>query len=408
MALNLEVPIEMVDYGLASSSAAAIIFNRSKIHFNPANYDGVTGVYFEISGYNVNITTDYIIDLYDVTDSDIKTSITVPKSTTSMTRLRSAAWTPDNANHIYAVQLRQTTANSDLGVFSARIIVVQVNATITRIQIPLLQVAGGWSNVNDNTIYVDTHNSIIYGQNLVSYYSWYLKDTAFLADIAGWSFETVLASNNTSKTAYAILHNVTDNTTIAESEISITGTTVALVESAEFANNVSNFHENDIFDIQIKATAGYIVYIGRASLYVRLTNLTKAEVIWRVGEAGNFVTDINYVHCRALLNTSGYSSPVIYFETTGLSSANNDVAYLYDNLTNDVGTDGSNVADSGLTYIQTNKTRQRTAALTITGGDRFYNFIDRVSGTIRPTSAWVIIRCSDLSTGNAIFFGTNF
>ena len=88
---------------------------------------------------NTNTTTAYSVYLRDMTNAVDRASYLVPANTTSPTRFRTTSpFVPvDNTDIQYRVKLPQTAAADQLIVYTARIIVVQANATKTRIQIPL-------------------------------------------------------------------------------------------------------------------------------------------------------------------------------------------------------------------------------------------------------------------------------
>jgi len=372
--MNLEVPIEMVDRGLGSTTSGPIIFLRSQTYLDPSNYDGAT-YYFEIVGYNSNASGTYAVDLYDVTDSDVKTSITIPNSTTNETRLRSASWSPDAANHIYAVRTPDIpTGSGTVRVYTARIIVVQVNATKTRIQIPMLGTSG-YSN-SDDEAYVDAHSSDSYTQGTTGYYTRFLKTASNFATISGWSLTVV--GEGGSDDFYATLWNVTDNAQIAASEVIILGlTSTPTIANTDFANNATNFDDGDEFEVYIKIDnpAGN-VKLYKADLYVTLTTLTKTEIYWRASTySGATAAAANTgIRSRVLMTTSNYSNPAVYHDFTGLCADDDDIFFLKDDSTNDSGTGGAAEPDSEINVNSASKDRVRSVALTLDDGDRYWGY----------------------------------
>lgn len=395
--VNLEVPIEMIDYGLSSSSSSAIVFDRAQIYLDSDDYDEAT-YYFEIVASNGNASYDYDVDLYDVTGSAVKATITIPKSS-STTRFRSTSWSPaDNTTRVYAVQTPQTASYNNVRIHTARVIVVQQNATKTRIQIPLL--SGDYATYSySQDKYLAIANQTSYPAGVGSLiYSTYSKNTAVLADISGWSLEGLMRVGNAAKTAYAALWNVTDDVQVADSEVAHTGDTDITLVSVDFADNATNFDNADNFEVKFRIGADQAgnVFFYRFDLYVRLTNLSKAEIVWCVGKrldtGGESGNGIDY-HQRCLINTSAYSSPACYFESCGYNATDEDTVYLRDHLTNDLGYNGSDVENSGINYNSAAKIRTRTSALTLTDGDRFYMRWATPAGTLYQVSAWIVIDC---------------
>lgn len=347
MSINLEVPLEMMDEGDSSSSTELILLPRSYLYLDSDDYDGATYT-FEIVAINTNLITAYDVDLYDVDGAAVKATITVPADTSLPTRFRSGSWTPaDATNRTYGVRLAQTADADHLKVYVARIIVTQVNATKTRIQIPLINYDLSLTNFD----VIDQTSSASYVQAAPGVYSYYKKDTSVLSGISNWSLEAVLYSDNAAKTAYLGLFNATDGVPVTGAEVSVLGTTPTLV-SVDFANNAANFDEGDTFEGRIKSsTAEYFACIQKAALYCRLTSLAKAEIFWRVGRENNqAVAAETYPNGRILLNTSILSNPTIYLEASAICADNAQIVFLRDHLLNDSGEDGSPVADSGLNF----------------------------------------------------------
>jgi len=387
MSINLEVPLEMIDAGIASLSTGVNLLASSYLFLDSDDYNGATYT-FEIVASNINTTINYTVNLYDVTGSAIKATITVPANTTNPKRFRSGSWTPTDAtNRTYGVQLVQTAIDDQLKVFVARIIVTQVNATKTRIQIPLL----GHSIISaSNTITVDQTTSTTYTQGTASHYSYYKKDTSVLSSISNWSLEAVLLNASPERTTYLGLFNATDGVQVTGAEISNPGTTPTL-KSVELANDAVNFDNGDIFEARIKTSSTYQAQVARAALYCRLTSLVKAEIFWRVGRDVSGKSSATWPEGRILLDTSVLSNPTVYLEASAICADDAEIVFLRDHLTNDSGTDGSEVAGSGLNFNSAIKVRKRSGALTITDDDRFYAYKIASTNTLTLSNAWVIV-----------------
>ncbi len=401
-AFNLEVPLEMIDYGIANASGSPpnkSTFLRTYITLDSDDYDGAL-YYFEIVALN-SYTGTYNVYLYDVTNAAVKATIVVAANTTLSTRFRSAAWTPaSSANITYAVQIDMIAAGAEyLTVYAGRIIVVQSGATKTRIQIPLIQeFHNTHSYINTNAIRVDWTVSTSYTQNDAEQYSRYNKNSSAYSTIAGWQFEGVLAVSSP-QTVSATLWNVTDNTQVSSSEITLSSATPTLVTSLEFADSAANFHEGDNFEVYIKTSINTsTASIGRAALYVRLTSLTKAEVIWRVCAYDYVGSDAHVVDQRVLFNSTLYTNPTTYFEVTGSSVNSAAIVYLRDHSTNDSNTDGTNITGSAITLASATKTRWRSSSFSLTDSDRYYIYEDWIGGNLHVNSAWLVIKNNNAST----------
>jgi parallel beta-helix repeat protein len=395
--VNLEVPIEMVDYGLESVAGTGTTnFNRSWIYLDPADYHNAT-YYFEIVATNTD-SSPRDVYLRSTSTSTTYATITVPANTTDATRLRTASsWSPPTGKNEFLVRVSQTPTAAQLLVHSARIIVKQTNADYTRIQIPMVH--RHWSNTATGPGFVDKSTSTAYGQTNPNRYCLWEKDESKYDDLTGstWTLEAVLDHDWASGAAYAALFN-TASGQVSGAEVSSSGTAIALVD-ASFSNSATNFSNGGFFEVRIKSnTTSYQAELRRASLYVKLTDLTKAEVLYRVAGRQNSSSATDFVYQRALVDTSLFSSPSVYFQASGWCADNADRVFLRHHGTNDSGTGGSNVSGSGINFNSGTKTLVRTSEISITDGNRFYARTENSTNNVELTSAFVVVT-SEIPTG---------
>lgn len=407
--IDLVVPIEMVDASLGSLETGATIYDRSKVYLDSDNYDGAT-YYFEIVASNAHADTDYDVDLYDVTGSAVKATITVPANT-SLTRYRSDAWTPaDTANRVYAVRTPQTEHVPDTGtrviiVRTARIIIVQTNATKTRIQIPLTQNRDdmeGWSiagidgneatygcvNMTISTTYEQGAANAVFDFTGPEAFSQFYKDSSQYATIDHWTFEAVITIADGDERVSATLWNVTDDEQVSDTELSHTGDVLNTLKTVDFDDDADNFSDLDIFEVYIKSSEGSSAYLLRSCLYVTLTDLSKAEIIWRVGKsltAGK--TAKGFTESQALINIAANTNIVAYYEVTAICADNSDIFNLYSTRIGD----GTN--DSDINVNSATKTRGRSDAI-ILASRTFYSYKEASTNNATPTSGWILLRVS--------------
>src|SRR3989304_106528 len=135
---DVEVPIEILDTGGGSLNFTVVTLSAEVTFLYPIFYDGATEQYFfEIVAQNPDsVARD--VDLWNVDAGSATATISVPTSAGTPTRIRSGTFTPVAANTEYTIRLAQTTSKGQLQVFAARIIVKQIDAGPTRIQIPLI------------------------------------------------------------------------------------------------------------------------------------------------------------------------------------------------------------------------------------------------------------------------------
>lgn len=408
-AMNLEVAVEMHAIGLNSDDAAAVLWPHSYNFLDSDSYDGAT-YYFEIVAYNSHASIAYDVILYDVTNSANKATISVPANS-DYTRLRSSSWSPASADTItYGVLVPRTAIDANVRVYASRIIVVQSNATKTRIQIPMFSYQIRFQATSSNA---ESTTSATYTQPTPRLYAYYNKDTTTMADIASWDLEGIIGSVGSGRTGYVALFDVTDNDQVTGAIISISGATNTLV-TANFANDAVNFDEGHDFELRLKTdSVPGTAYLQRACLYCNITNLSKAEVYKRVAHSIVATkTGQNYVWCRHLYDASNYSTPVVYFESTAICADNANTASLRDHLTNDVGSDGSDVANSPLNFNSATKIRKRSIALSPTDDDRFYAKTTNTTNNFTMSDGFMIIDCSaaapPAAAGQVIFINEDW
>ncbi|GAI43501.1 unnamed protein product [marine sediment metagenome] len=130
-----------------------------------------------------------------------------------------------------------------------------------------------------------------------------------------------------------------------------------------------------------------------ARLYVKLTNLSKAEILYRVARGESITTGgYDVPHQRILLDTSLFSSPTIYFEGVSYCSDNVERLFLRDHGENDSGVNGSDVAGSGINFNSATKIRIRTNSITPTSGNRFYTRKAASTNVLELTHTLIVVQ----------------
>lgn len=407
MALNLEVPLEMVAYGVSNNTGSAITYARTRINLDTNDYDGAT-YYFEVIGTADNTSSTTIQLINSAGSAVTNSSITMPASTLSSKRLRSNAITLTSGADNYRVQIG-AVANNGCNIYVARIIVVQASATKTRIQIPLI--GATWSNTGtSDTQATDTTTSASYAQNDSTIYSlWNFQAANFVAPASTnpFSLETIMSTGSGATTIKSSLFNATDNTQITGSEQSVATATVTNTVT-NFSSD-TNFLTNKDYELRIQRSAGSgAANLHFAAFYIRLTNLTTAEVYYRVikeiSATGNAQPDTG----RFLYTAANWTTPVIYYEATAYSSvAGTMSSALYDVTTTDSGATGSDVTGSSVTISGATKARFRSGSLTLTDNDRFIEDTQVSSGTLQQPSSWAIFDIPGTTTSTSTSSSTS-
>lgn len=389
---NLEVPIEMFDYGLSSGIVGILnTFERSRTSLNTADYDGTVTYSFEIVATNSSLVAQ-TVSLINSSGATV-TTISVPTGTTTPTRFR-VSMTPTNGIDNYRVQFPITLLVNQTTIYSARILVKQVGASKTSIYVPLLSSLATLFN-NGDLIAIDTTNSTSNGQPAPLNYSIWKKESSLFSLASGtpYTFEAVLVGGLLGS-ASATLYNKTSNLPVTGASVNASSLIYTL-QQAPFADNATNFTDLADFEVRISSSSVFqTVGIAKAGLWIRLANLGSGAVYYRVARAYTGAASPIFNGQRALIDTTLFSNPVIFAEgVASSSSATGTAVSIFDAGTNDTATGGANVAGSSLTW-GTSKSRQRVStALSLTSGNRFFGNTATTGGqTSNVTAETVIIQ----------------
>lgn len=362
MGLNLQVPIELLDVGIESLSTGDYTDPKNLTKFDLSNYDGDPVVYFEIVVQNIDSSARnvYLVDGYGT----VMATISVPVGALSRdTRLRSEAWTPGEGDIIYQVKIDQTTADGDVEVHTARIIVTQTDAIKTRIQIPLCNEWDYVASNNVNSTVDETLTPAGYVQlQPQKYLLWTRDDDLYGGTIDGWVLEAVL--RNTGGTAqrwcWAALFNATDGAKIAKSEVATSLGDPTWLRSEVWTNTTdpddpyydAAWHDGDSYELRIQYTKGLIAgdelqKLYRACLYLQVSNISACDVIWRLGKASSALN--NRDESRVLFDPDLYPTATSLFLDTiyyRSGSAGKTATYLIDTGTQTYGVNGAHSVDT--------------------------------------------------------------
>jgi len=331
--VNLEIPYEMVEVPLDTAGANSITYEATSVRIDPAKYDGIVNVYFEVDVYaygggnkTITLVDESAVQYTSITTGSVGVA-GIPK------RLRSASFTLNAGARTYKVKL-----GKNVTIYRARILIRQTAATKTVVQIPFLN----WEN-RSLAVSTELGNAYIILSVTSNYevqisdmrYRW-RKDSAQYATISTFRWDVLANVTAANTTGYVSLFNSTHNTQIAESELSWTETAITR-KSVTFAGNATNFAELDDFQPLGKrtTTSGGNLLIYKADLYIELTSLSRAEVYQRVGgrhNTGGFDEIFNDGH--VLYDATRYSNPIVSFEAVGVYTNTdppaNYAVYLYD------------------------------------------------------------------------------
>jgi prepilin-type N-terminal cleavage/methylation domain-containing protein len=387
---NIEVPIEMIDYGISSAILGLFTtFERSRTSLNTNDYDGTVTYSFEVVATNIGLLPN-LVSIINSAGTTVGTVVLA--STANPTRFRSS-FTPNTGANNYRLQLPITTLLNELSITSARIIVSQTGATKTKVYMPLIAANTTLVNSTD-TVYIDSSSSTTYGQPTPLDYSVWKKNDSVLSLTSGnpFTLEVVLATGTTGGTASAALYDRTSG--LAVNGAVVTSTSNALgIQDVSFADTATNFSDQDEFELRIKSSSVLQqAVVAKAGLFIALSSLGSGEVYYRTAKNYTGTASVNLDSQRVLLNTSLFSNVSAFAETVCSSTtASGTSVSLVDALTTDSGTTGTAVTGSSLTAATT-KSRQRSGALSLTSSDRFIDKITTTSATSNVSSGVVVVQ----------------
>ena len=392
--IDIQVPIEMIDRGLASNTGA-INFARSQTSFDPADYVSLSNkYYFEIVADNTNTSVTYNIQIIDSTATVISDSvISIPPSTT-MKRFR-VEWTPNASADVYRIRVPATASASQVKVHSAKIIVEQDNAVATKLYIPLMGGDVTGDSNSDTSGQASSTTTASFLQPTASNFNlWTRNDTNYDAIAAGtpWTLETVLSTSNTAGTTTVALFDKGNNQQITAATITQTGSTAVTSKKVSFASNATNFDNGDTLELRIRSSStSYTAKVFKAGLWLKLKYLKKGEFYHRLSNRRSSNATASIADGRYLYEASAWSNPSVFFQTNANVATSSVV--LMSHGSNDNGTTSPTTV-STITPTATYSI-QRSGALSLVNNTRYWVQHNRSSGTVVLGGAFLVIRATE-------------
>lgn len=399
--MNLRLPIELIDQGLASDTSP-VTFERSRTSLETTAYDGAVSYELEVIATNLE-TTNKTVSLVDQADNVVG-FVTIPANSTMPVRT-SAALTPVAGFQTYRLRLAATTNSSDLQVYSSKIWVTQTGATRTKIYIPLMAPMN--SPLNGDLF---TPLESVMGTNLtvLNNSDEYQRDVSNLAKIpeySGWEFESVVSTYGSH--GLIALYNTTTGEVVKSTETIFSDTDVTLFNSA-FDEGSNEFASGNHLDKYKLAMRCYLdceigaVNVYKAGLWVKLENITKSEILVRQSTLlNNIFTVTQNDRFRTMIDLSQYSNPLAFFRASAKASNMGDVANIQvvSNGTGPTADSGvsnlSPVLNSVLNFSESTYTTKQTASpMSLNNQDRFMTEISPQSGGLDIRSSYLVIRAA--------------
>jgi hypothetical protein len=392
--VNLEVPIELVDQGILSSTTTTT-FARTRTSLDMSDYDGTVTYFLEIVGLNSD-TVARDVSLIDSSGISVATISLPPSGNPSWDPIRyEAGFTPTSGSNNYRIQLAGTGSADQLALYEARIRVRQIGATRTKIFVPLtVGVSRAAFREDGPGAHLDNTTDATYLTPRPGWYSLWKKNNSAFSELAAnnpWTLEAVLSGK-----ASASLFNSTTGLQVFDSEVSVDSATPTLV-SESFEDLASNFADQNEMIIKIKQN-GSTGYLYRAGLWIKLANLARGEVYYRINTAERQLPGdgaLNSSYHGVVIEASRFFTATFYQEVIGAVSAagTSCQASVFDNGATDSGLTGSDVPGSTLTLSSTTPVRQRSAAFNLTSGSRFTQSLtaNPGPGDCNSTSTFIVV-----------------
>jgi hypothetical protein len=313
--MSLEVPIELADQPLASN-ATSTVFASTQTSFDSTAYDGSPTYAFEVVATNSDAQA-WQATLLNAAGGTLA-AISVPAATASPSRQR-AAFALSAPPIALAVRLDGTTAPGQLQVLSARLLVQQVNATITKLYFPLLSSAAAPTGADAAAPIATTSSGSLATPATAAIFIHDPTKFATVPAYGAWELEAVVGASGGASAEFGLI-NVTQGTLVQNTQTISPSAAPTLVD-VPIDEGVAGFGAANIGDsaqaaiacpLGCAAGAGSAM-IYKAGLWIRLTELTKAEASYRCSPAATAGSLANADWERTLLDLASFSNPAASF-----------------------------------------------------------------------------------------------
>ncbi len=394
--IDLQVPVELTDMSLASSSAGDVAFERTLTSLNTDYYDGVSSYEFEIVATN-NDASAKNISLLDEADISIG-SVSIPAGTIDPTRFK-AFVVPNAGDDLYRINIESTASDNDVEIYSAKLLINQTAATKTRLYYPLLSSDQAPSNEDDTAFihstaletYEEFNNTLVYERKAS------LLNT--IIDYNAWELEALVSRDGMVEGSFAF-RNISTNQIIDFTETRFDGDNIQMA-SVPFDEGLPDFgenngNENDLYRLDFKCefecdTGEARIY--KAGLWVTLENLSSARVAHRLtsyNEGISAATD--FTDQRSLIELGNYSTPKVYLqafiEDDGATNGTLDLIYSPDESG---GANISPVVGSSIVFDADDLAHYTSPELTILTGNKFMTRAIPAAGAFVLRSSFIVI-----------------
>ncbi|MCB0422987.1 MAG: hypothetical protein KDD61_18445, partial [Bdellovibrionales bacterium] len=396
--VKFQVPIELFDRKIGSDATSSRTFQRSMTRINSNDYDGVTGVFFEVNATNFEGSSRnvYLVDSGD----NVVATIAVPANTSESTRM-AVAMSLNIGADTYRIKLDQTTSSLDVVLNSGRVLINQSDATKTKIYYPLVSSRDS-ATFDDLMGSIDTTSS----QSYVDLQDrlFFKRETGHLKNIVeynGWELEA-LVSVSSSASGKLVFHDESAGEDLLQTETRFFDSQIQManIYLDEGSSYWSSAEEDHLYSLRYRCEydcSSGSVSIYKAGIWVKLENLDKAAVVYRVSTAQGFVGgDMDVTSERTLIDTSLFSNAVIYFQADATDDGSSSLNLSLLESANESGVGGLSIVPSSTLSFDTNgRSFMRSAApISLTSGQKFMSGMQVIGGNVDLHSSSLIIRVS--------------
>ena len=314
-------------------------------------------------------------------------------------------FTPNSGSDNYRIALNNAAMGETTLMYSATIIIEQVDCTKTEFDIPL---GSNEALASPNTTYVDLQDD----RNHLWLFESDLFDGTRTASLHVVAETDSGIANDDSNVALSVSSG---NTAITNSELAFLGgidTSPTIKTSSDFYSNLTDTNEYDI--IMKLDTPGHgtdTLTLHKASIRINLSGgFLKAQIPVVVGWDNNSGSGLPGVWLssfgddwsqgqRTIIDRTGYSGTVtLRFEGIAFDATPNGEMQLVDDGTDEIGTGGSH--QDTLTFTTSSPARQRRNVSSIDDGDRYFAVIDNLGvDDFEGVHAWVLIEVDNPAAG---------
>ena len=385
---NFSSTWEILYLGVHSSGSADRSYGRGYLlGIDDGWFDGTVNAYFEVVADNAD-GVDRNVELRTYPGPVVQATCVIPAGSSAARVSASVPFTLLSGHQSYEINLKQSSSNGSVKVYSARIVVVVSGGTKGAFQYMLC--ARGY---NESSFNADGAAESIWSTNNTTYaeptpQSYFRLNKANWDSVSAWRLYTRLGANTRVRLVDGAGNEVVEH-------INVTGATEFTY--TEFAHSAANWDDGEEFRLQARSNSALNqTLVFQCYLVAILDDLQLAESylnITRRQESSS--ASLTVVHQRSRL--VGFSSGLDHYHVVCGSepSAGDSGHYIRDAGTSDSGTGGSDIVSSLVEHPSATKAVQIAQLSAIPDDeDRVIFHHERSTGTSSWWGAYLMVLVS--------------